>query len=140
MYPTQAFCGLNCKMVCDSCRLPVCAPRFCFCSVRFPETVKQQECEFEKVTKARKQGEKFSFYKKGLKNGDKIVFASDASIVAKVAGEREVEYKGQIWKLSPLTREIYREKNQLTSSECYQGAYYFKYKDTRLTKLPDIHC
>ena len=106
----------------------------------FPETVKQQECEFEKVTKARKQGEKFSFYKKGLKNGDKIVFASDASIVAKVAGEREVEYKGQIWKLSPLTREIYREKNQLTSSECYQGAYYFKYKDTRLTKLPDIHC
>lgn len=45
MYPTQAFCGLNCKMVCDSCRLPVCAPRFCFCSVRFPETVKQAQMD-----------------------------------------------------------------------------------------------
>ena len=105
-------------------------------NVIFPQ-IAEKEKEFEKVSKVRKQGEKFSFYKKGLKNGDVIVFAADDSVKAKVAGEREVEYKGQIWKLSPLTHKIYEEKNQLSQSGCYQGAYYFKYKNVRLTKLPD---
>ena len=105
----------------------------------FPETT-EKEKEFEKISKIRKQGEKFSFYKKGLKKGDKIFFASDGSISAKVAGEREVEYKGQIWKLSPLTHKIFEQKGQLSKSGIYQGAYYFKYKNVRLTKLPDKTC
>lgn len=104
----------------------------------FPQTT-EKEKEFEKISKVRKQGEKFNFYKKGLKNGDIIVFASDPSITAKVVGEREVEYKGQIWKLSPLTHKIYEEKGELTPSGVYQGAYYFKYKNERLTKLQDKH-
>lgn len=104
--------------------------------VVYPETT-EKEKEFEKISKARTQGEKFNFYKKGLKNGDIIYFASDDTISAKVAGEREVEYEGQIWKLSPLTHKIFEKKGQLSPSGVYQGAYYFKYKNVRLTKLPD---
>ena len=104
--------------------------------VTYPEKT-QKDKEFEKITKIRTQGKKFSFYKKGLKNGDIITFATDESIKAKVVGEREVEYKGQIWKLSPLTHKIFEEKDQLSQSGKYQGSYYFKFNNVRLTKLPD---
>lgn len=105
-------------------------------NVIYPEKTNTEK-EFEKISKIRRQGEKFSFYQKGLKNGDTIVFATDESITARVAGEREVEYKGQIWKLSPLTRRIFEEKGLLSQSGAYQGAYYFKYNNVRLTKLQD---
>lgn len=104
--------------------------------VIYPEET-QKDKEFEKISKIRTQGEKFSFYRKGLKNGDIITFATDESITAKVVGEREVEYENQIWKLSPLTHKIFEEKGQLSESGAYQGAYYFKYNNVRLTKLPD---
>ena len=39
--------------------------------VTYPEKT-QKDKEFEKITKIRTQGKKFSFYKKGLKNGDII--------------------------------------------------------------------
>jgi len=41
--------------------------------VIYPENI-DQEREFDEVTKVRKQSRLFSFYKKGLKNGDEIVF------------------------------------------------------------------
>lgn len=107
--------------------------------VVYPEAT-EKEKEFGKISKLRIQGEKFNFYHKGLKNGDKIYFASDDSISAKVVGEREVEYENQIWKLSPLTRQIYETKGQLSPSGSSQGAYYFKYNGVRLTKLPDKDC
>jgi hypothetical protein len=107
--------------------------------VVFPvETNKEKD--FEEITNIRKQGERFSFYKKGLKNGDKIVFTHDESIVAKVVGEREVEYGGQIWKLSPLVYKIFEQKGQLNPSGAYQGAQYFTYKNIKLKDLPDKQC
>lgn len=101
-----------------------------------PETNKEKD--FEKVTKIRKQGELFSFYKKGLKNGDKIVFTHDENITAKVVGEREVEYGGQVFKLSPLVYKIFEQKGELNSSGTYQGAAYFKFNGSKLKDLPDI--
>ena len=86
-----------------------------------------------------KQSDLFSFYKKGLKNGDKIVFIADKKISAKVCGKRKVKYKGQVWKLSPLTYKIFEEKGELNSSGAYQGANYFEYKGTKLKDLPDIN-
>lgn len=103
----------------------------------FPKDINKEK-EFDEVSKVRKQSERFSFYKKGLKNGDEIIFIDDNEIIAKICGEREVEYGGQIWKLSPLTYKLYEQKGKLNTSGAYQGAAYFKYKDKKLKDLPDI--
>jgi len=105
--------------------------------VIYPENVNQEK-EFEKISKTRKKGELFSFYKKGLKNGDKISFIKDKSIVATVCGEREVEYNGQVWKLSPLTYKILEDRGELNESGAYQGAAYFEYNGKKLKDLPDV--
>jgi hypothetical protein len=105
--------------------------------VIYPENI-DQEKEFDEVTKVRRQGGLFSFYKKGLKNGEEIVFKDDEKIIAKVVGEREVEYSGQIWKLSPLAYKLYEQRGELNSSGAYAGADYFKYNGIKLRDLPDI--
>lgn len=104
--------------------------------VVYPEKA-DKEKEFDEVTTARKQGALFSFYRKGLKDGDEIKFIADKSVVATVAGERDVEYGGQTWKLSPLTYKVYEDKGQLNSSGAYQGANYWEYNGHKLKDLPD---
>ena len=106
-------------------------------NVVYPKDVKQ-DAEFDEVTKARRQGQLFSFYKKGLKNGDEIIFIDDKDIVVKVVGEREVEYGGQVWKLSPLTYKLFEQKGKLNASGAYQGASYFLFNGVKLKDLPDI--
>lgn len=105
--------------------------------VIYPENI-DQEKEFDEVSKAREQGARFSFYKKGIKDGEEIVFIADKEIIAKVVGEREVEYGGQIWKLTPLTYKIYEQKGELNNSGAYQGAAYWQYNNKRLRDIPDI--
>jgi hypothetical protein len=105
--------------------------------VIFPKDVNKEK-EFDEVSEIRKQGERFSFYKKGLKIGDEIVFIDDKEITAKVVGEREVEYGGQVWKLSPLTYKIFEQKGKLNASGAYQGAAYFEFNGKKLRDLPDI--
>ncbi len=105
--------------------------------VIYPENIDKDK-EFDNVSEIRKQVERFSFYRKGLKNGDEIIFIDDKEIIAKVCGEREVEYEGQIWKLSPLTYKIYEQKGKLNASGAYQGAAYFEYQGKKLKDLTDI--
>ena len=50
------------------------------------------------------------FSKKGIKRGDKIYFIQGTSIVATVISKREVEYEGDRYLLSPLTRKIFERK------------------------------
>ncbi len=104
--------------------------------VIYPKDVNREK-EFDKISKTRKQEARFSFYKKGLSNGNKIMFAQDKGIIAKVCGEREVEYNGQVWKLAPLTNKIFEQKGRSTGS--YRGANYFEYKGKRLKDLPNIN-
>lgn len=106
--------------------------------VIYPKDVNKEK-EFDEVSKAREQGARFSLYKKGIKDGEEVVFISDKEITAKVVGEREVEYGGQVWKLSPLTYKIFEQKGELNSSGAYQGAAYWQYKGKRLRDLPDIN-
>jgi len=106
--------------------------------VIYPENV-DKEKEFDKVSEIRNESRLFSFYKKGLENGDEVVFIKDRNITAKVCGEREVEYNGQVWKLSPLTYKIFEEKGNLNASGAYHGATHFEYKGKRLKDLPDIN-
>ncbi len=105
--------------------------------VIYPENV-DQEKEFDEVSKMRRQGRLFSFYKKGLKNGEEVVFKDDEKIVAKIVGEREVEYGDQVWKLSPLAYKLYEQRGDLNKSGAYAGADHFKYKGRKLRDLPDI--
>ncbi len=104
--------------------------------VIYPEMVNREK-EFDEVATTRKQSALFSFYRKGLKDGDEIRFISDKVIIATVAGEREVEYGGQVWKLSPLTYKIFEDKGQLNSSGAYQGANYWQWNGKKLKELPD---
>lgn len=104
--------------------------------VIYPEKINKEK-EFDEVATARKQGALFSFYRKGLQNGDEISFIADKTVVATVVGEREVEYGGQTWKLSPLTYKIYEDKGQLNSSGAYQGANYWQWRGKKLKDLPD---
>lgn len=106
--------------------------------VIYPKDINKEK-EFDEVSKAREQGVRFSFYKKGIKKGEEIVFIADKEITAKVVGEREVEYGGQTWKLAPLTYKIYEQKGKLNDSGAYQGAAYWQYKGKRLRDLSDIN-
>lgn len=105
-------------------------------TVIYPENINKEK-EFDEVASVRKQGALFSFYRKGLKNGDRITFITDTAIVAVVCGEREVEYGGQVWKLSPLTYKVFEDKGQLNSSGAYQGANYWSHSGQKLKDLPD---
>ena len=104
--------------------------------VVYPASVNREK-EFENVVKSRKQGQLFSFYRKGIKDGAKIVFIQDKNIVATVVGERAVKYNDKIMKLSPLVYEIFADKGRLNKSGAYQGANYFSYKGVKLTQIPD---
>jgi hypothetical protein len=106
--------------------------------VIYPKDINKEK-EFDEVSKARVQGSLFSFYKKGLKKGDEIVFMADKNITARVIGEREVEYGEQTWKLSPLTYKIYEQKGELNSSGAYQGSAYWQHKGKKLKDLPDVN-
>jgi hypothetical protein len=104
--------------------------------VIYPKDI-DKEKEFDELAKSREQSAKFSFYKKGIQNGEEIVFITDKDITAKVVGERDVEYGGQIYKLSPLTLKIYQQKGNSNKSGAYQGAAYWQYKGKKLKDLPD---
>lgn len=67
--------------------------------------------------------------------GETIYFLSDSSITAKVVGDTEVEFEGQVWKLSPLTAEIFRRKGTLSKSGSYQGSQYWGYDGMRLSSI-----
>ncbi|MDR1285137.1 MAG: GIY-YIG nuclease family protein [Campylobacteraceae bacterium] len=87
--------------------------------------------------KQRKQGKLFSFYDKGLSDGDIIKFVDDKTITAAIFGKREVKFEDKKWKLSPLVYEIFKRKNELNSSGAYQGAAYFEFNGIKLKDLPD---
>lgn len=106
-------------------------------NVIYPKDI-EREKEFNEVTKVRRQGARFSFYRKGIKNGDEITFLEDKEVRAKVMGEREVEYDGQIWKLSPLAYKLYELRGELNASGAYQGANYFLFNGIKLKDLPDV--
>lgn len=104
--------------------------------VVYPEHVTKEQ-EFDVVTEARKQSALFNFYAKGLSDGDTVTFVPDPSVKATVAGSREVEYLGQFWKLSPLTRILMEERGQGNASGAYQGAAYWAHGGVKLKDIQD---
>ena len=86
----------------------------------------------------RTKGERFDFYKRGLKDGDQVTFIDDHTITAIVANSRQVLFEGELWYLSALTRELYIRRNQVSTSGSYQGPSYFEFKGRKLNTIEKI--
>lgn len=67
--------------------------------------------------------------------GQYINFIDDPSIRAKIIGNKDVEFEGKKWKLSPLTTEIMTRKNKVNNSGKYRGARYWEYEGICLADL-----
>ena len=102
----------------------------------WPE-IKNKAKEFSELLKINTQNNRFSFYDKGMKDGDIITFRLNKDITAKVIGERDVEYLGQSYKLSRLAYMLYDEMGKLNKSGAYQGAAHFEFKGKLLKDLPN---
>ena len=84
----------------------------------------------------KKEGDNaFTFYRKGIKNGEKIVFKYDESVVAEVVGEKHVSFEGKTWLLTTLAKEIFVRLG--TPKKSFYGASGFTYDGTTLLDLPD---
>lgn len=81
-----------------------------------------------------KEGGGLSFQKLQLIGLD-IQFCDDPSIKAHVVGDKEVEFEGEKWKLSPLTREIQRRRGLLNDSGTYKGSQWWEFDGIRLTDI-----
>lgn len=64
-----------------------------------------------------------------------INYISDKDIRVKVVNDREVEFEGKNWKLSPLTREIETRKGTVNTSGAYQGAQYWEFEGIKLVDI-----
>lgn len=71
----------------------------------------------------------FSFYKCGIKDGEKILFIEDPSIECYVVGEREISYHGEVTSLSALAKKL------LKKNHAVQGTLYFSYDGEVLSAL-----
>lgn len=80
-----------------------------------------------------KVSKRFSFKALGL-IGETIYFIKDTSISAKVKTDHEVEFEGKLYKLSPLTRELFRRMGKINKSGSYRGAEYWEYEGEKLSK------
>lgn len=64
-----------------------------------------------------------------------INFINDSTITAHVINDKEVEFEGAKWKLSPLTREIQTRRGTVNKSGSYQGAQYWEYDGIKLADI-----
>ena len=67
--------------------------------------------------------------------GEIINFIDDKSIVARVVNDREVEFEGKNWKLSPLTKELRTRKGKCNSKGAYRGPAFWEYKGKKIVDM-----
>ena len=65
--------------------------------------------------------------------GEEISFIEDSSKKAIVVSDKEVEYLGEKFKLSPLTRKLKEENGTVSNSSNYQGAKFWQYDGMKLS-------
>ena len=81
-----------------------------------------------------KTKKKLSFKELGL-IGETIHFINNPSITAIIKTDTEVKFEGKLWKLSPLTRELFRRLGKINKSESYQGSRYWEYDGQKIYQL-----
>ncbi|WP_371246132.1 GIY-YIG nuclease family protein [Mycoplasmopsis agassizii] len=83
-----------------------------------------------------KKSNRFSFYDKGLKNGDLITFTEDENIKAIIVSEYDVEWNNKIWSTSGLAKELLWMKGHKKQER--QGPLYFSYGGVKLKDLKSV--
>jgi hypothetical protein len=96
------------------------------------------DVKIESFSGTKTRGELFNFYKKGLKDGDTVVFVADSNITAIVASSRQVLFEGKLWYLSSLARELFERRGEGNDSGAYQGPAYFQYQGVKLSELNNV--
>lgn len=81
-----------------------------------------------------KEGRHLSFMELQLVGLD-ISFVDDPSIKVHVVSDKEVEFEGKKWKLSPLTKEIQTRRGKGNASGSYSGAQYWEFDGIRLSDI-----
>ena len=81
-----------------------------------------------------KTKKKLSFKELGL-IGETIHFISNPSITAIIKTDTEVKFEGTLWKLSPLTRELFKRMGKMNKSGTYRGSSYWEYDGHKIDKL-----
>lgn len=81
-----------------------------------------------------KEGRYLSFQNLQLIGLD-ISFVDDPSIIAHVVSDKEVEFEGKKWRLSPLTKEIQTRRGKVNASGSYQGAWWWEFDGIRLSEI-----
>lgn len=81
----------------------------------------------------KKESKLFSFNEHGL-IGKYITYVNDRSIIVKVVGDRDVEFEGKKWKLSPLVCELETRRGTVNSSKSYQGPVFWEYNNINITE------
>ena len=81
-----------------------------------------------------KEGRALSFMDLQLIGLD-IQYCDDPTIVAHVVSNKEVEFEGKKWRLSPLTKEIETRKGKVRPSGSYNGAYHWEFDGIRLADI-----
>lgn len=71
----------------------------------------------------------FSFYKCGIKDGEKVVYINDSSIICYVSGDREISCDGKKTSLTALAKKLLKKNNGI------QGTLYFSYNGEVLSAL-----
>ncbi|MCD7763711.1 MAG: HNH endonuclease family protein [Lachnospiraceae bacterium] len=67
--------------------------------------------------------------------GEYIQFHKEPSISAKVVSDKEVEFEGEKWRLSKITKELQKRRGELSASGAYNGAQYWDYDGMRLSDI-----
>ena len=81
-----------------------------------------------------KEGKSLSFQNLQLVGLD-IEFIDDPSYKAHVVNDKEVEFEGKKWRLSPLTKEIQTRRGKLSASGAYSGTQYWAYDGMKLSEF-----
>lgn len=75
----------------------------------------------------------FTFSAAAVPLGAEVQFVREPSITARVVSDSEVEFEGNITKLSPLTRLIFERQGTVSASGSYAGPDYFTFEDEILS-------
>ena len=91
--------------------------------------LKEEETAAEVTVEKIERHSPFSFFKCGIKKGEKIVYTKDSSIVCTVISDRTIDYNGEITSLSALAQKLFGVNHPK------QGTLYFTYKGEILSDL-----
>ena len=65
--------------------------------------------------------------------GEEIQYIDNPRITARVVSDTEVEFEGEIYKLSPLTKKLKERFGNANKSGAYRGSEHWSYQGEKLT-------